>query len=401
MSRPTMPHPRSTADNGYLDLEVLKQQETIDWQALKRHFLLSDDITYLNTGTLGACPDHVLKAAWDAWVAVEQNPADCGFGTAEPTMEGVREKAASFVGCDKQELAIIENTTVGMHLVAQGLHLRQGDRILTTNHEHVGGLLCWKYYAKYAGVEIDTVDLPVLPRDKEDVLDRFESCLKPGTRAISVSHVTYSGLRLPIRELATMAREKDVLLVVDGAQAPGMVPVDVKELGCHTYANSSHKWTLAPKGTGLLYLSAETADRIRPLPLMHGPAAYTASTGTRSAASIAGLGAAIDFHRAIGVQQVFERLFVLREKLYQQLREVNSIRVVSPPTGDMASALLVFELPDEIDSGEFRLRLRDKHRLIVRSITRELVNGIRISTHLYNDEEDIGHLLEALRIELE
>src|SRR5438034_7576599 len=148
-----------------------------------------------------------------------------------------------------------------MNAIAQGLRLKAGDRILTTDQEHGGGLLCWNYFAKYYGAIVDKINIPPGENNAEFILKRVKDNLSKKTKLISVSHVFSStGLRMPIAEISSLARTNGTLCIVDGAQAAGAIGVDVKKLGCHAYA-----WLMGPKGTGLLYLSKDAQNIIRPM----------------------------------------------------------------------------------------------------------------------------------------
>jgi len=187
---------------------------------------------------------------------------------------------------------------------------------------------------------------------------------------------------------------------VDGAQAAGGIRVDVKALGCHAYATSGHKWIQGPKGTGLLYLSADTKGAIDPIALQGGHEAYTASSGVRNIPGLIGLGAAIDYLDATGFALVEAHGLALRSRLYDGLRQLQQVTVVSPPAGVSASPILTFALPGNVESNAFASMLRDKHRLIVESVPKEWHNGLRISTHICNAEPDVDALLRALKTEL-
>ena len=371
------------------------------WNALRAQFLLGDGVTYMNNGSLGPCPRVVLEKAQHAWERMEENPVGEYYGPLIEEAEAVRSRAAEFLGCSPGELSITDNTTDGMNTVAQGIDLQAGDRVLTTNHEHPGGRVCWEYFARRRGVAIDEITLPVPPRNEEELVDLLKAGLTPKTRVISVSHVTFStGLRLPIARIAELARTHGALLVVDGAQAPGGLHVDVKALGCDAYATSAHKWLLAPKGTGLLYIREGARERIDPLPLQHGPRVYTASTGTRNLPAVIGLGAAVDFLGALGVSEVEARNLDLRRELVAALAALAKGRIVSPVDGPMAAPLVTLELPADVAARNLATALADRHRVIVKVVPRGLVNGIRISTHVYNSKDDIARIASALRTEL-
>jgi selenocysteine lyase/cysteine desulfurase len=187
---------------------------------------------------------------------------------------------------------------------------------------------------------------------------------------------------------------------VDGAQAVGGIAVDVKALGCHAYATSGHKWLLAPKGTGLLYLSEELGKAIDPIALQGGRAAYSESSGVTSIPSVLGVGAAIAYVSAIGLASIESHNLGLRNRLFAALAGVPKLRVVSAPAGPLASPLLTFALPDDIKSDDFQKRLRDKHKVQLKVVPKNWLNGNRVSTHLFNTEQDVDALVAALRAEL-
>src|ERR1051325_4764081 len=135
-----------------------------------------------------------------------------------------------------------------MNAVAQGVRLQAGDRILITDQEHSGGLLCWNYYAKYYGAIIDKINIPPGENNAELLLKRVKDNLNKKTKLISVSQVFSStGLQMPIAEISSLAKANGALCIVDGAQAAGAIEVNVKKLGCDAYATSGHKWLMGPK----------------------------------------------------------------------------------------------------------------------------------------------------------
>jgi len=363
--------------------------------------LLPAGMVYLNNGSLGPTPRSVMDATMAAWRELEADPVGQAYGPMLKRMEHVRAKAAALLGCETAEVAFTRNTTEGMSAVAQGLHLTRGQRVLTTDQEHPGGLTGWTYYARRVGVAIDTVRLPAPPRSADQIVPLLAARIRRDTRVISVSHVTYpTGLRMPIRRIAALAEARGVLLVVDGAQAPGVLAVDVRRLGCHAYATSGHKWLLGPKGTGLLYIRKTARKLIDPLLLADGPRAYTAATGTRNTPGILGLGAAIDLLGRIGAAAIERRAVALRNRAYEGLGKLAGVKLVSPPPGVMASAMVTVALPEGVDSAALARALRSRHRVVVKAVPKRVVNGIRISTHVYNTERDVDRLLAALRKEL-
>ncbi|HEX7942056.1 MAG TPA: aminotransferase class V-fold PLP-dependent enzyme, partial [Gemmatimonadaceae bacterium] len=251
------------------------------------------------------------------------------------------------------------------------------------------------------GVAIDVVAIPPGENDAPAIVDRFAKAITPRTKVLSFSHLLSStGLRMPVAPLSALARSHDCLAVVDGAQAVGGIAVDVKALGCHAYATSGHKWLLGPKGTGLLYLSEALGDRIDIASTAPKHAAYGDGTGVTSIPSVLGLGAAVEYLSAIGMDRVEAHNLALRNRLFVALQEVPRIRVVSAPASPLASGLVTFTLPDDRESRVFQQMMREKHDIELKMVPKVWLNGIRVSTHLFNTEQDVDRLIAALKSEL-
>jgi selenocysteine lyase/cysteine desulfurase len=364
-------------------------------------FLLEPGLTYLQTASLGPTPRPVMEKTWAAWRALEANPTFLGYGALEGAMDSVRATAAAFLGCAKDELVLTGSTTDGMNWVAEGLTLAPGDRVLTTDQEHPGGRACWDHVARRQGAVLDVVALPRDEHDADAIVDRFTKAVTPRTRVLSFAHVLSStGLRMPVARLSALARARNCIAVVDGAQAAGGIAVDVKALGCHVYATSGHKWLLGPKGTGLLYLADDLRGRVDPIALQGGRAAYSDSTGFRNLPGMLGLGAALDYVSALGVARIEAHDLALRDALYEGLKRVPKVRVVSAPPGPLASPLLTWELPGGVDSRAFQLRMLEKHRVMLKVVPGQWLNGNRASLHAFNSEGDVERLLAAMGDEL-
>ena len=364
-------------------------------------FLFASELVYLQTGSLGPTPRPVMERTIAAWKELELNPSFYGYGAQEHAMDDVRASAARFLGCKTEELVLTRSTTDGMNAVAQGLTFAAGDRVLTTDQEHPGGRHGWDYVARRSGVVIDVVAIPPGENDAQAIVDRFAKAITPRTRVLSFSHLLSStGLRMPVAQLSALARSHGCLAIVDGAQAVGGIRVDVKALGCHVYATSGHKWLLGPKGTGLLYLSAELGDRVDIASTTANHAAYSEGTGVTSIPSVLGLGAAVEYVSTLGIDRVEAHNLALRNRLFAALQDVPKVHVMSAPAGPLASGLVTFTLPAERESRAFQVMMRDKHNIELKMVPKNWLNGMRVSTHLFNTEQDVDSLIAALKSEL-
>jgi selenocysteine lyase/cysteine desulfurase len=371
--------------------------------ATETGFLLSPGLAYLNTGTIGPCRRATIEATQTAWEALEANPvAHYGRDAGASLIEDTRAVAAEFLGCDLDELALTTSTTSGMNAIAQGLRLAPGDRVLLTDQEHSGGLHCWQYLARYHGVHLDVIPIPRGEFRAAEIVAAMEKGIRPDTRVISVSHVLSStGLRMPIAELAALAKARGVLCVVDGAQAVGAIRVNVRELGCHAYATSGHKWLMGPKGTGILFIARDVQPFIRPMALEESYRTSSNGTGVVNLPGLVGLGAAIRNLERADMLQVETHNLELRNTLADRLRAIDGLTLVSPPAGALASPLLTALLAERFNRATVSQRLLERHQVVIRPTHAEFgFNGIRFSLHEFNTAQDVERAVDAVRQEL-
>jgi selenocysteine lyase/cysteine desulfurase len=365
-------------------------------------YLFAEGLTYLNTGTLGPCRRETIEATQKAWEGLESFPVKFyGKSGAEELAEKTRIAAARFFGCDTGEMLITTSTTNGMNAVAQGLRLKAGDRILSTDQEHGGGILGWEYFAKHYGAVIDLVTIPPGENDGAAIVNRIKEGIKKETKLISISHVFSStGLRVPVAEISALARSKGILCIVDGAQAAGAINVNVKELGCHAYATSGHKWLMGPKGTGLLYLSKDAQELIRPMQFEESYNTYNDGSGVVNLPGILGLAAAIGYLESVGMDKVEQHNLSLRNRLYERLSHIPKLNIMSPAAGPLASPMVAGIIPASIERSFFVKMLLDKHKLAIRPTHKQWFNGIRFSCHIFNTEKEVDFAAAMLQEEL-
>jgi selenocysteine lyase/cysteine desulfurase len=365
-------------------------------------FLLEPGLIHLNSGTLGLMPRRVRERMAAATRQFEGNPVVQGYrddpGTVLTLAEAARARLAGLLHCGLDELLVTHGTSDALGQVAACVELGAGDRILTSSAEHDGGVLCWHWLARRRGASVDVVRCPAEETDTAAIVERFAQAMRPETKVVCVSDVVaWTGLRMPIRELAALAHAHGALMVVDGAQALGHVPVDVAELGVDAYAASGHKWLLGPKGTGVLYVKPDPARRIFPVAWEGGTRLMSEAMGGCPLPQAIGLGAAAEDHELRGPAAEFARNVALRNQLWEALGRLKRVTPVGPPPGPQATALLGFRLPADVDAVAVRKTLLAEHGISVRSVDPKQWNGLRASLHVYNDAAQVQRLVEALR----
>src|SRR5690606_20056320 len=218
-----------------------------------------DGRTYLNVGTLGPQPRVVVDAV------IEHTRRVAATFPPPTDWAALKARIGALLNGDPDGFVFPRNTTEAMNFIANGLELNAGDEVLTTTHEHIGGLCCWELLAARRGVVLRQLELPVPARSSAALVDVFRRAITPATRVISVSHVTFTnGTLMPVAEIAALCRERGIICVVDGAHPPGMINVDLHGIDADFYASSPHKWLCAPQGTGLLYMREEWRTRLWP-----------------------------------------------------------------------------------------------------------------------------------------
>ena len=374
--------------------------------AARREFLFPASIAYCQTGTLGASPREVVSALVEGIQNLERDLPEWGYlqSDGEPLtgyqqLTDFRAEAGAFLNAPATEIAFTQNATMGMSFLANGLDLTAGDEVVSTDQEHPGGIGGWKLLAKRRGVVVK--ELPLLPALKdgpEGVLKLFDSAITRRTRVVMFSQITSSlGIRLPARELCALAKQRGALAIVDGAQAVGQMRVDVKALGCDAYVTSPHKWLLAPKGTGILYIRADLQPRVwNTLASSHLDQDDTGAFrfmqyGTGSVPVVHGLRAALRFINGLGIDRIERWDTMLTKRLRDGLAKIPKIRFSSPDDPRFAAAITTFavqgrtgrELQDALWAKKIRVRAQGGER------------GVRLSAHLYVSPEDIDRILEV------
>ena len=296
---------------------VYDKDEEAYWTTLRKQFVIPEDEVYLNNGTVGSSPLPVLKAIIDCYQNAERlaqtNPEDYPIWGYAAWNE-FRNPLAAFVGCKRDEIALLRNATEANSYIANGVDLKAGDEVLITDQEHPGGEHPWDLRAKRYGIVVKKITLPKPVPDAATVLNLFNEAITPRTRVIFFSHITtVTGVVLPAKEICALARSKGILSAVDGAHVPGMMKLDVHDLGCDMYSASPHKWLQATKGTGFLYVRDEVIDRVWNTIATEGwddtklRAERFQRIGSSNVPTLCGLRAAIEFANQIGMERIEKR----------------------------------------------------------------------------------------------
>lgn len=376
------------------------------WDKVRSQFLLAKDKTFFNNGTIGAMPKVVVDRVVNHLYKMATDLADWDYHGDDwiagyQASTNIRAKAAKLLNCDVKEMALAENVTAGISYVADGLDLKAGDEVLTTDQEHPGGRGAWLTAAKRRGIVFREIAIPKPAASPEQVLEIVRGAITPQTRVISISHViSGSGAILPAKQICAEARSRGIFTLLDGAQAAGHIAVDVHDLGCDAYAGCFHKWLLAPAGTGFLYVKQDKASDVWSTLASaqwdnHTDEGYRLSQrGTGSLSLLMGLDAALDFHLALGPARVCERIKYLGDRLREGLRATPGVKIFSPSDNAMCAGITVYNV-----AGYTGPKLQDemwsRGRLRPRSSGEQF--GVRHSTHIFNSPQEIDRAVKVVR----
>jgi selenocysteine lyase/cysteine desulfurase len=376
--------------------------------AAREQFLIPVGVAYCNTGTLGASPREVVDALSEGNRRLETDLAAWPYEkpdgeplTGYQQLLEVREAVGRFVNASAAEIALTQNATMGMNFLANGLDLATGDEVVSTDQEHGGGISPWRLLAKRRGIVVKELPLePAYSGGPDAIVRLFESAMTPRTKVVIFSHITTGlGALLPARELCALARDSGALAIVDGAQAVGQIQVDVQALGCDAYVGSPHKWMLAPKGTGFMYVRRGVQDRFWTTLASyqwdnHQDGAFRfMQYGTGSVPVVEGLTAALRFIGKIGMARIERWDASLTKRLREGLAGIPGARLSSPADPRLSAAITTFRV-EGVKAKALQDALWEK-RVRVRAQGDE--RGVRLSAHLYVSPSDIDAVLDVTR----
>ncbi|HTT67657.1 MAG TPA: aminotransferase class V-fold PLP-dependent enzyme [Gemmatimonadales bacterium] len=368
--------------------------DEVYWRRVRDQFLLSPGGIYLNTGTVGASPRMVLDAVVNHMTALETV-----FDARGVDLEALRRSVGTLLGAPAATLAFTRNTTESMSWIAGGLDLQPGDEVLMTTHEHVGGMCPWQAAARRRHLVLTQIPLPVPPTSSREIVDTWRRAIGERTRVMMISHVLFTnGLIQPVKELCALARERGIVTAIDGAHPPGMLRFGLTDLGCDFYASSPHKWLLAPKGSGLLYVSEAWVDRLWPTIVSGGwdalqdKAVRFDRKGTVNESLLAGFQAAVDFHTLIGPERVERRIRWLGDRLYDGLARLPGVELKSATDAGLRAPMVSFTVRG-LSADDLIRALWERGTVRVRHVAEYDYHWVRLSTHVYNTPDEVDRVV--------
>lgn len=373
------------------------------WAELRADIPALERYAYLNTG-FAPPPSRAMTAAMQARMDLELEHGSTtrlAMDEARARKEHLRELFARVLGAEPGEVAITSSTGVGVSTALAGLNLTSGDRILTTSVEHGSGVV--PLYHAGAMSEVSVEFVPVAPDDLHGtIVERFTSMLDARTCAVMLSEISYAtGQLLPVRAITEAAHRVGAVVIVDGAQTAGHVPIDVHELGVDAYAVPAQKWLCGPRGIGALYVSPEALPRIAPsivdvtlaeewdlegtfAPKVDVPGKF--ELAAVPPVLVAGAIQATEAYLESGADAVFDRVRELNRAAEARFAGIAGVTLESPRNEESRTGLFCFGA-EGLDASELGPWLQREHDVVCRAVTER--NVTRLSLHVFNTEDDI------------
>ncbi len=390
--------------------QLPSDQITDAWlEPLRLSWQLADGVAYLNHGSFGPAPVHVLAARSHWQLALQREPMDFFLRQMPEYLVEARTAIAQFVDAAPDDVVLVDNATTGMNIVAATVRLQPGDEVLLNDHEYGAVQRIWQRACEQAGAQMVVHSLPMPLESPQQVVDSLASAITPRTRILVVSHVTSpTAIVFPVGEIVAAAHARGVAVAIDGPHAVGMVPLNLQALNADFYTASCHKWLSAPFGSGFLHVHRRWQDQVQsPLRSWGRPQPGCEPCwrdelewlGTRDPSALLSIPAAIHF-LGPDVQLGWERFRQYTHGVIREWKSQFCRQYAEPPlTSDddhWFGSMVAVPLPDG-DAPKLQAAFYNHYRIEAPVIAWRGRRLLRVSWHLYNRLEELERLNLALR----
>jgi isopenicillin-N epimerase len=376
---------------------------------LRQRWMLKPDLCFLNHGSFGAIPRAVFDAQTRWRERIEADPIEMIGRRRGDMLEEAKVPIGHQFGMRSADFGFVTNATEGVNAVLRSLKFSPGDELLTTNHVYFAVKQAMTLVARQAGATCREIEVPVPIQSSDQIRDTVLNALSPKTKLLVIDHVTSpTALVFPIREIVAGCREKGVLVLADGAHAPGMLPLDVQQINADFYTANLHKWICAPKGTAFLWVAPQHQSSIHPTVISHdldrGFVQEFSWQGTRDLSAWLTAPAAIEFLQSFGFEKVMSHNHQLATWAQQLLTQAWNVNPISPPDGHLLGSMATIPLPAPMDNlqgdGVIALQQRLYHEFEIENPV--LCWGgqsfLRVSCQIYNETWEYEKLATALKM---
>ncbi len=372
---------------------------------IRSEWLLDPDVVFLNNGSFGATPIPVLQAQHRWQEQFEREPIVFVGRRLHYELRAAAAIMATFLGARGDDLVFVDNATTGVNAVLRSLlpRLKPGDQLLTTSHVYNAVRQTMRYVADIAGAQYVEVPIPFPLASADDIIERVNDALTEHTRFALFDHVTSpTGLVFPVEQLVRLCKERGIWVMIDGAHAPGMIPLHLEQLNADWYTGNFHKWLFAPKGCAFLWTAPPWQSQTHPTVISHGYGkGYLAEfdfTGTKDWSAYLSAPAGLEFLETLGIDQA--RRYNRSLALFAQELLSETLGIAPPAPAEMIAFLAAVPLPSGDASDEEVQRLHDwlfdEHRIEVPIFQHDGKLLLRTASQVYNEADEYRYLADIL-----
>jgi selenocysteine lyase/cysteine desulfurase len=381
-------------------------REEFYWREIQLAFKLDRTLINLNNGFTCPMPRVSLESVERYMDMTNMLPVHY-LGMVASNVQTIRRRMAMEFGCDPEEMALTRGASESLQIVQNGIDLKAGDEVITTEQDYPRMLTTWDQRMRRDAVKVTRLQFPV-PATQDFLYNMFEKAISPRTKVFHFTHITnLTAQMFPVKRLSRLARSRGIVTIVDGAHALGHFPFKLRDLECDAYGVSLHKWLLAPLGNGCLYVRREMIPKF--WPLQAAPEQQDSdirkfeSIGTHPWAIRAALGESLAFHQAIGAERKAARLRYLTLRWANALKAHPRIKILSELSEPAQCWGVAAVNIEGIDVRQLARFMMDKYRIVVVP----LVGGappnsvfdyqaLRVSPNVYTTLEEIDTFIEAM-----
>jgi len=370
------------------------------WAIIQNSFTVTRGIVNLNNGGVSPSPRIVTEALVRYIWQQEDATAYTMWQILEPQSETIRTGLAEMFGCDREEIAITRNASESLEILLMGMDFKPGDEILSTTQDYPRMLTTLRQRERREGLVLKLVQIPIPPKNLNEITAAFEKGITPRTKLILISHqVNITGQITPVKAVCDMARAKGIETIVDGAHSYAQFDFKQKDLGCDYFGTSLHKWLFAPKGTGLLYVKRDKIAKLWPLMAAETKQAEDIrkfeEVGTHSAAPRLAIGEAMLFHNSIGGKRKEARLRYLSRYWMTRLKDVPRVQFNTSFAPEQSCAIANVNIAG-VDPYAIGNYLFAKHHIFTTPILHEEFKGIRITPNVYTTLGELDRFCDLM-----
>src|SRR5881398_1595893 len=370
------------------------------WSTIQNAFSVTRGIINLNNGGVSPSPRIVTEALVRYIWQQEDATAYTMWQILEPQSETIRTGLADLFGCDREEIAITRNASESLEILLMGMDLKSGDEILTTTQDYPRMLTTLRQREKREGLKLKLIQIPIPPKNLNEITAAFEKGITDRTRLILISHqINITGQITPVKAVCDIARARGIETIVDGAHSFAQFDFKQKDLGCDYFGTSLHKWLYAPKGTGMLYVKRDKIGKLWPLMAAESKQASDIrkfeEIGTHSAAPKLAIGEALLFHDGIGGKRKEARLRFLSRYWMDKLKTIPKVRFNTSFDPSQMCAIANVQI-EGLDQGKIGSYLFSKHHIFTTPIVHEEFVGLRITPNVYTTLWELDRFCEVM-----